>query len=59
MGFVLLDRYDPHKCAQECNKRGIDRLGGACKYFNIWRALLKGKPQSYTCAMVCTLHNKC
>ncbi|KAL0571390.1 hypothetical protein V5O48_010578 [Marasmius crinis-equi] len=51
MGFVLLDRYDPAMCGQECNKRGIDRLGGACKYFNIWRAVVDHKPKSYTCAM--------
>ncbi|KAK1233101.1 hypothetical protein PQX77_003741 [Marasmius sp. AFHP31] len=51
MGFVLLSRYDPQRCAQECNKRVIDRLGGACKYFNIWRALKNGKPHSYTCSM--------
>ncbi|KAG7089635.1 hypothetical protein E1B28_011298 [Marasmius oreades] len=53
MGFVFLDSYDPKACAQECNKRGFDSVGGACKYFNIWRAvnIVTRQAQSYTCAM--------
>ncbi|KAF9267687.1 hypothetical protein L218DRAFT_1073794 [Marasmius fiardii PR-910] len=53
MGFVLLEKYDPSACAQECNKRSINRVGGACKYFNIWMAfnIVTNHTQSYTCAM--------
>ena len=42
MGFVFLDRYDVNACAEQCNTRGADPKGGACQYFNIWRALVKG-----------------
>ena len=52
MGFVLLSQYDVAECARQCDKRDADAKGGACQYFNIWRALANGKPQSYACAMV-------
>ncbi|KAJ7879909.1 hypothetical protein B0H14DRAFT_3769661 [Mycena olivaceomarginata] len=51
MGFAFLDKYDVSACAQLCNLRGPDPAGGACKYFNIWRAVVHGKPKTYTCAM--------
>ncbi|KAJ6515071.1 hypothetical protein C8R47DRAFT_1063829 [Mycena vitilis] len=51
MGFVLLTKYDPSACAVQCNQRGSDAAGGACKYFNIWRAVDEGKPTTYTCSM--------
>ena len=53
MGFVFLDRYDVDACAEQCNTRGADPEGGACIYFNIWRALVDGIPTTYTCSMVC------
>jgi hypothetical protein len=52
MGFVFLDRYDVEACAQQCNARDADPNGGACQYFNIWRALVDGVPTTYTCSMV-------
>ena len=52
MGFVFLDKYDVEACAQQCNSRGADPNGGACQYFNIWRALVNGVPTTYTCSMV-------
>jgi hypothetical protein len=52
MGFVFLDRYDVGACAQQCNTRGADAQGGACQYFNIWRAVVSGIPATYTCSMV-------
>ncbi|KAJ7654438.1 hypothetical protein DFH06DRAFT_514629 [Mycena polygramma] len=51
MGFELLSKYDPSACAVRCNQRGPDAAGGACKYFNIWRAVEEGKPTTYTCSM--------
>ncbi|KAF8798617.1 hypothetical protein BYT27DRAFT_7228349 [Phlegmacium glaucopus] len=51
MGFVFLDRYDVNACAEQCNTRGADPVGGACQYFNIWRALVDGIPTTYTCSM--------
>ncbi|KAJ7116073.1 hypothetical protein C8R44DRAFT_928065 [Mycena epipterygia] len=51
MGFAFIDKYDPSACAQLCNQRQPDAVGGACKYFNIWRALVEGVPTTYTCAM--------
>jgi hypothetical protein len=51
MGFAFLDRYDVDACAQECNTRGADGSGGACQYFNIWRAVVNGNPTTYTCSM--------
>ncbi|ESK82341.1 fruit-body specific protein a [Moniliophthora roreri MCA 2997] len=51
MGFAFLDRYDVQACADLCNKRGVDGNGGACKFFNIWRAVFSDKPQTYTCSM--------
>ncbi|KAF7334724.1 hypothetical protein MVEN_02303100 [Mycena venus] len=51
MGFAFIDKYDVDACAQLCNGRGIDPVGGGCAYFNIWRALVDGIPTTYTCAM--------
>jgi hypothetical protein len=51
MGFAFLDRYDVDACAHECNTRGADSNGGACQYFNIWRAVVNGNPTTYTCSM--------
>ncbi|KAJ7446718.1 hypothetical protein FB451DRAFT_1537022 [Mycena latifolia] len=51
MGFAFLDKYDPSACAKLCNQRNPDRVNGACKYFNIWRALVGNVPTTYTCAM--------
>ncbi|KAG6915703.1 hypothetical protein DXG01_010313 [Tephrocybe rancida] len=50
MGFAFLDKYDVNACAALCNTRGSDRAGGACQYFNIWRALVNGVPTTYTCS---------
>ncbi|KAG6829651.1 hypothetical protein H0H87_010592 [Tephrocybe sp. NHM501043] len=50
MGFAFIDKYDVNACAALCNTRGSDRAGGACQYFNIWRALVNGVPTTYTCA---------
>ncbi|KAJ3507365.1 hypothetical protein NMY22_g16954 [Coprinellus aureogranulatus] len=51
MGFAFLDKYDVDACARECNHRGADGNGGACQYFNIWRAVVSGVPTTYTCSM--------
>ncbi|KAF8232616.1 hypothetical protein L208DRAFT_1423082 [Tricholoma matsutake] len=51
MGFAFLDKYDVSACASLCNNRGADPMGGACQYFNIWRALVNGEPTTYTCSM--------
>ncbi|KAF7309852.1 hypothetical protein MIND_00357300 [Mycena indigotica] len=51
MGFAFLDKYDVKACAALCNTRGADSNDGACKFFNIWRAVVNGKPATYTCAM--------
>ncbi|KAF8154947.1 hypothetical protein B0H34DRAFT_676632 [Crassisporium funariophilum] len=51
MGFAFLDQYDVDACAQQCNTRGADSNGGACQYFNIWRAVVNGNPTTYTCSM--------
>ncbi|TFK66960.1 hypothetical protein BDN72DRAFT_771355, partial [Pluteus cervinus] len=51
MGFALLDKYDVQACANLCSTRGPDPIGGGCKYFNIWRALVDGLPTTYTCSM--------
>ncbi|KAF8216587.1 hypothetical protein K438DRAFT_1953502 [Mycena galopus ATCC 62051] len=51
MGFALLTEYSVDACAQMCNTRGPDPNTGACKYFNIWRAVNGSKPKTYTCAM--------
>ncbi|KAG6905883.1 hypothetical protein DXG01_017103 [Tephrocybe rancida] len=50
MGFAFIDKYDVNACAVLCTTRGSDRVGGACQYFNIWRALINGVPTTYTCA---------
>ncbi|KAJ7486587.1 hypothetical protein FB451DRAFT_1391495 [Mycena latifolia] len=51
MGFAFIDKYDVAACAQLCNTRGADHVGGACQYFNIWRAVVNGIPTTYTCSM--------
>jgi len=51
MGFAFLDKYDVQACANLCNTRGADANGGACQYFNIWRAVVNGNPTTYTCSM--------
>jgi len=51
MGFAFLDQYDVSACAVLCNTRGADPMGGACQFFNIWRALVNGIPTTYTCSM--------
>jgi hypothetical protein len=51
MGFAFLDKYDVQACADLCNSRDADSNGGACQYFNIWRALVDGLPTTYTCSM--------
>ncbi|KAJ7301698.1 hypothetical protein DFH08DRAFT_1090122 [Mycena albidolilacea] len=51
MGFAFIDKYDVDACAQLCNTRGVDPIGGGCAYFNIWRALVDGLPTTYTCSM--------
>ncbi|KJA22232.1 hypothetical protein HYPSUDRAFT_41120 [Hypholoma sublateritium FD-334 SS-4] len=51
MGFAFLDRYDVNACAALCNTRGADSQGGACQFFNIWRAVVNGVPTTYTCSM--------
>ncbi|PFH45407.1 hypothetical protein AMATHDRAFT_51671 [Amanita thiersii Skay4041] len=51
MGFAFIDKYDVEACAKLCNSRDADPVGGACQYFNIWRALLNGVPTTYSCAM--------
>ncbi|KAF8054343.1 hypothetical protein FPV67DRAFT_1131368 [Lyophyllum atratum] len=50
MGFAFIDKYDVDACAALCNTRGSDGAGGACQYFNIWRALVNGVPTTYTCS---------
>lgn len=52
MGFAFIDKYDVQACADLCNTREADSNGGACEYFNIWRAMVKGIPTTYTCSMV-------
>ncbi|TFK70891.1 hypothetical protein BDN72DRAFT_500502 [Pluteus cervinus] len=51
MGYAALDSYDPEACAQQCNTRGADAVGGACQFFNIWRGVTNGSPTGYTCSM--------
>ncbi|KAJ7698061.1 hypothetical protein B0H17DRAFT_1197044 [Mycena rosella] len=51
MGFAFIDKYDVDACAQLCNGRGVDPVGGSCQYFNIWRAVVSGVPTTYTCSM--------
>ncbi|KAF8632774.1 hypothetical protein AX17_004761 [Amanita inopinata Kibby_2008] len=51
MGFAFITTYDVDACASLCNARNPDPVGGACQYFNIWRALVNGVPTTYTCAM--------
>jgi len=55
MGYVFLDRFDVQACADLCDARDPDPHGGRCKFFNIWRAVVDGKPSTYTCSMVRTL----
>ncbi|KAJ3877108.1 hypothetical protein F5051DRAFT_409571 [Lentinula edodes] len=51
MGFAFIDKYDVQACADLCDTRGADPVGGACEYFNIWRATVNGIPTTYTCSM--------
>ncbi|KAJ3913075.1 hypothetical protein F5877DRAFT_84144 [Lentinula edodes] len=51
MGFVFLNKYDVDACAAICNAQDPDDVGGSCKYFNIWRAVVDGVPTTYTCAL--------
>ncbi|KAJ7623169.1 hypothetical protein FB45DRAFT_704448, partial [Roridomyces roridus] len=51
MGFEFLDEYNPCACATFCNERAPDAEGGACKFFNIWRAEVNGTAKTYTCSM--------
>ncbi|KAJ7224730.1 hypothetical protein B0H12DRAFT_1149927 [Mycena haematopus] len=48
MGFAFIDKYDVNACAALCNSRGADPIGGACVFFNIWRAVVDGLPTTYT-----------
>lgn len=50
MGYTFLTRYDVQQCADLCDSRGRDPVGGKCKFFNLWRGLVQGKPTTYTCA---------
>ncbi|KAJ7246915.1 hypothetical protein B0H12DRAFT_1125721 [Mycena haematopus] len=50
MGFAFIDQYDVNACAQLCNSRGADPVGGGCAFFNIWRAVVDGNPTTYTCS---------
>jgi len=50
MGFAFIDKYDVSACALLCNSRGADPNGGACQFFNIWRAVVDGNPTTYTCS---------
>jgi len=50
MGFALIDKYDVNACAALCDTRKPDPVGGACEYFNVWRALVNGLPTTNTCA---------
>ena len=52
MGFSFIDKYDVDACAALCNARGADSNGGACQFFNIWRAVVNGLPTTYTCSFV-------
>ncbi|KAF8988346.1 hypothetical protein BDQ17DRAFT_1288875 [Cyathus striatus] len=51
MGFAFVDRYDVNACAQLCNLRENDAVGGRCKFFNIWRAEVNKATTTYTCSM--------
>ncbi|EAU87854.1 hypothetical protein CC1G_01501 [Coprinopsis cinerea okayama7 len=51
LGFTLLDKYDVHACAKQCNEHAPHPDGGSCQYFNIWRAVVNGVPSTYTCAL--------
>jgi hypothetical protein len=50
MGYDFITQYDPAQCASLCNTRGADPVGGKCKFFNIWRGVVGGKPTTYTCS---------
>lgn len=50
MGYEFITRYDAQQCADLCDARGPDPVGGRCRFFNIWRGLVQGKPTTYTCA---------
>lgn len=52
MGSETLATYDVDACANFCNTRNPDSEGGACKFFNIWTAVVNGTVGQTTCAMV-------
>ncbi|KAJ3806421.1 hypothetical protein F5876DRAFT_80709 [Lentinula aff. lateritia] len=53
MNSFFLTHYDVDACAAICNNWTPDDLGGSCKYFNIWRAvvLVGIVPITYTCSI--------
>ncbi|PWN19203.1 hypothetical protein BCV69DRAFT_303601 [Microstroma glucosiphilum] len=50
MGYDFITQYDPNQCAKLCDARKADPVGGKCKFFNIWRGVVSGKPTTYTCS---------
>ncbi|PWN19202.1 hypothetical protein BCV69DRAFT_47643 [Microstroma glucosiphilum] len=50
MGYDFITQYSPQQCADLCDARGADPVGGRCKFFNIWRGVVGGKPTTYTCS---------
>ncbi|KAJ3985589.1 hypothetical protein F5890DRAFT_1119932 [Lentinula detonsa] len=51
MTSVFLNHYDVDACATICNNWLPDDVGGSCKYFNIWRAVVGVFPVTYTCSI--------
>ncbi|KAJ4479929.1 hypothetical protein J3R30DRAFT_2558330 [Lentinula aciculospora] len=51
MDSVFLTHYDVDACAAVCNNWTPDDVGGSCKYFNIWRAVVGVTPIAYTCSV--------
>ncbi|KAJ3900101.1 hypothetical protein F5879DRAFT_1056293 [Lentinula edodes] len=51
MNSFFLTHYDVDACAAICNNWTPDDLGGSCKYFNIWRAVVGIVPITYTCSI--------
>jgi hypothetical protein len=49
MGFAFLNVYDVSACAALCNTRQPDPQGGACRYFNIWPAVVDGTLMPFDC----------
>ncbi|KAJ3716199.1 hypothetical protein C8R42DRAFT_725386 [Lentinula raphanica] len=48
---VFLSHYDVDACAAICNNWPSDEIGGSCKYFNIWRAVIGSFPVAYSCSL--------